>query len=418
MYLEHFGFAEHPFRLTPDSKFLFLSKVHSRAKAYMEYTIWNRDSFVVITGEIGSGKTTLIQKVLSELNKDVVLAKIHQTQLAEVEFLQALLVEFGFEPFKAHKVELISTLNKFLRQQHERGKRVVLVVDEAQNLNRRVLEEVRLLSGLETGGAALLNVILVGQPELNALLDAPGMEQLVQRIRLRFHLDALSQTEMQEYIKHRQRVAGREAESVFPADTMSLIYEYTNGIPRLVNILCDTSLTVAFVDEEKGISQDVIQTAVEELQWKPFHIRFPKPAKFDNKAGSSAFEPTAKLVVQQENDIIGEYLLNKQSMTVGRNPDNEVQIADSVISGYHARIISCEGRATLYDLNSTNGTYVNGKKVRKCSLNDGDLITITRYHIRFASLADSAAANHVRPENNTIVLENTLALSAANESAD
>ena len=163
MYLEYFGLQEQPFRLTPDSRFLYLSEVHAQAKAYMEYTIWNRDSFVIITGEIGSGKTTLIQKVLEELDDNVIVAKIHQTQLAEVQFLQALLAEFGIEAYKARKVQLLNILNNFLEEQNRKGRRIVLVVDEAQNLSPRVLEEIRLLSGLETDREASLNVILCGQ---------------------------------------------------------------------------------------------------------------------------------------------------------------------------------------------------------------------------------------------------------------
>ena len=195
MYLEHFKLTELPFRLSPDPAFLYLSKHHARAKAYMESTIWFTDGFVVITGEIGSGKTTLLETFLRELEKDVVVAQVAQTQVSPIEFLQAVLVQFGFSPFKMRKAELIATLNQFLVEQYAAGRKVLLIVDEAQNLSNRVLEEIRLLSGVETTKEKVLRIILAGQPELNEKLDSAELVQLVQRIRLRFHLTALTPEE-------------------------------------------------------------------------------------------------------------------------------------------------------------------------------------------------------------------------------
>jgi general secretion pathway protein A len=149
-YLEHFELSEQPFRLTPDPDFLYWSKQHARAKAYMESTIWLADGFVVITGEIGSGKTTLLQSCLSELDDDVICAVVSQTQLTPKQFLQAVLTEFGFKPFNKRKVELLDMLNMFLIEQYSSGKKVVLIIDEAQNLSTKVLEEVRMISGIET----------------------------------------------------------------------------------------------------------------------------------------------------------------------------------------------------------------------------------------------------------------------------
>src|SRR5882724_7999871 len=200
MYLELFKLHELPFRLSPDPQFLYLSKQHARAKAYMESTIWFTDGFVVITGEIGAGKTTLIETFLRELQSDVVVAQINQTQLSATAFLQSVLVQFGFSPFKMKKPEVLATLNQFLIEQYANGRKVMLIIDEAQNLNHKVLEEVRMLSGIETTKEKVLRIILAGQPELNEKLDSPDLEQLAQRIRLRFHLPALSSTEMRAYI--------------------------------------------------------------------------------------------------------------------------------------------------------------------------------------------------------------------------
>src|SRR6204780_5484763 len=194
MYLELFKLNELPFRLSPDPQFLYLSKQHARAKAYMESTIWFTDGFVVITGEIGAGKTTLIETFLRELEAEVVVAQINQTQLSPTAFLQTVLVQFGFSPFDMKKPEVLATLNQFLTEQRIAGRKVVLIIDEAQNLSLRVLEEVRMLSGVETTKEKVLRIILAGQPELNDKLNAPELVQLAQRVHLRFHLGTLSAT--------------------------------------------------------------------------------------------------------------------------------------------------------------------------------------------------------------------------------
>lgn len=285
MYLEFFKLKEFPFRLTPDSEFLYMSGAHSRAKAYMDYTVWNREGFVVITGEIGSGKTTLIQKLLSELDENVLVAKIFQTQLDEVEFLQSILVEFGLNPFNSKKVELLDMLNTFLVQNFQELKQLLLVVDDAHNLSMKVLEEIRMLSGLETRKEKVLHVILVGQPPLNDLLDSPEMEQLQQRVRLRYHLKPLSEEDTRDYIFHRLKVAGiAEPMSLLSPDTMPVIYKYTGGVPRLINTLCDTCLTCAFADNVHSVSLNVLNSAIEELQWLPYTKRMSR-RKVDISAG-------------------------------------------------------------------------------------------------------------------------------------
>ena len=260
-YCELFGLSEPPFRLTPDPQFLFASKQHARAKAYMESTIWLADGFVVITGEIGSGKTTLLQSFLAELEDDVVYAVVSQTQLTPTQFLQAVLTEFGFKPFNKRKVELLDMLNMFLIEQYSSGKKVVLIVDEAQNLSRKVLEEVRLLSGIETHKEKVLRIILAGQPELRETLDSPSLKQLVQRIRLRFHLGPLDRQEMREYIEHRLEVAGSEGQQLFDDDCFDTVHRYTGGVPRLINTLCDTAMTAAYVDEQPVVTEAIVCTA-------------------------------------------------------------------------------------------------------------------------------------------------------------
>jgi len=269
MYIDHFNLTDYPFRITPDTEYLYMSPAHSRAKAYMEYAIFNREGFVVITGEIGAGKTTLIKKLLSEIDESIIVAKIFQTQLNEVEFLQAILVEFGMNPFNAKKVELLNMLNQFLINSHLDNKQVLLIIDDAQNLSKRVLQEITMLSGVETQKEKILHVIIVGQPELNQKLEANDMEQLLQRISLRYHVRALTLKESEEYVNYRLKVAGL-TNKIFETDVFPEIYKYTGGIPRLINTLCDTALTCVFADNLNIVNMNELQSAIKELQWKPY----------------------------------------------------------------------------------------------------------------------------------------------------
>src|SRR5580693_6931947 len=267
MYLELFKLHELPFRLSPDPQFLYLSKQHARAKAYMESTIWFTDGFVVITGEIGAGKTTLIETFLRELQSDAIVAQINQTQLSPTAFLQSVLVQFGFSPFNMKKPEVLSTLNQFLTEQYSNGGKVLLIIDEAQNLSHRVLEEVRMLSGVETTKEKVLRIILAGQPELNDKLNSPELVQLTQRVRLRFHLTALTKIETAAYIDHRLEVAGSQGRRIFAEETYPTIYKYTGGVPRLINTLCDTSLMAAFALNQDFVDVEELDAAIKELQW-------------------------------------------------------------------------------------------------------------------------------------------------------
>jgi len=388
MYLEHFKLTELPFRLSPDPAFLYLSKHHARAKAYMESTIWFTDGFVVITGEIGSGKTTLLETFLRELEKDVVVAQVAQTQVSPIEFLQAVLVQFGFSPFKMRKAELIATLNQFLVEQYAAGRKVLLIVDEAQNLSNRVLEEIRMLSGVETTKEKVLRIILAGQPELNEKLDAPDLVQLMQRIRLRFHLTALTPEETQAYILHRLEVAGAHGRQLFDPETMAVIFRYTGGVPRLVNTLCDTALMIAFSSEVPVVTPVEVKAAIEELQWVEYAARTNRmragiaaPGPAPRPVGSD--EVLARIIVAHGGEHVEERPLRVGRLIIGRTADNDVQIDSKYISRHHCQITTTADGSVLEDLNSTNGVYVKSKRVRRHHLNDGDVVVLGKHEIMY-----------------------------------
>jgi general secretion pathway protein A len=402
MYLEPFKLKELPFRLSPDPQFLYLSKQHARAKAYMESTIWFTDGFVVITGEIGSGKTTLIESFLKEVPADVVVAQINQTQVSEVDFLQAVLVQFGFSPFKMRKAELISTLNNFLIEQYAAGRRVLLIVDEAQNLTMRVLEEIRMLSGVETTKEKVLRIILAGQPELSEKLDNPQLEQLTQRVRLRFHLQTLSEPETQGYIQHRLEVAGAGDRALFAADTFPAIYRYCGGVPRLINTLCDTAMMAAFTADRDTVTREDIESAVEELRWvdyaqRPRHhttqvIDRLAPAG-QQHAPADGRPALARLLVATDGRTVQEIPLKLGRVIVGRTPDNDVHIDSRFVSRHHCQVITTAHSCVVEDLNSTNGIFVKSNRVRRHHLNDGDVVLLGKHELIYVDERTARARN-------------------------
>jgi general secretion pathway protein A len=413
MYLELFKLKELPFRLSPDPQFLYLSKQHARAKAYMESTIWLTDGFVVVTGEIGSGKTTVIESFLKEVPADVVVAQINQTQVTTSDFLQAVLVQFGFSPFKMRKAELISTLNNFLIEQHAAGRRVLLIVDEAQNLAPKVLEEIRLLSGVETTKEKVLRIILAGQPELDETLNSPRLEQLTQRVRLRFHLATLTESETRAYIEHRLEVAGAGNREIFAPDTYHEIYRYTAGVPRLINTLCDTAMMAAYTDNRDHVRRADVLSAVAELRWQarkaghadagdtppPAHatqaVAEPHTPAREAAPGDAAHAATpaaasrhsgpqvGKLLVATDGCTVQEVPLRIGRLIVGRTPDNDVHIDSRFVSRHHCQIITTEHSCVVEDLNSTNGIYVKSARVRRHYLNDGDVVLVGKHELMY-----------------------------------
>ena len=392
MYCELFQLTEPPFRLTPDPQFLFASKQHARAKAYMESTIWLADGFVVITGDIGSGKTTLIEAFVAELPEDVLLAHISQTQLTPVEFLQALLVEFGFKPFRKRKVELLSMIKDFMVEQYAAGKKILLIIDEAQNLSRKVLEEVRLLSGLELQKEKLLRIIIAGQPELSQKLDSQRLQQLTQRVRLRFHLGALSKRETHEYITHRLEVAGAKGRKIFEPSACDTVFRYAGGVPRLVNVLCDTALLCAFAEERTVVDEALVKAAVDELQWVEYSERMRAHARGTDATGrfAHADRPMARLEVMHRDQLIGEYRVRPGKMIIGRTADNDVQIQSRFISRHHAQVVSDHAHSILEDLNSTNGVFIRSQRVKHQTLLDGDIIQIGEHKLLYRDMRQVA----------------------------
>lgn len=266
MYCQFYGLKERPFNVTSDPAFFFSSRKHQEALSHLLYGVTQRKGIIVITGEIGTGKTTLCRFFLEHLDKNTKLAFILNPYLSEIQLLKAIMNDFGIKvQDNWTRLAFVSAFNNFLLGQAKDRNNVVLIIDEAQNLKPRQLEQIRLLSNLETEKEKLLQIILVGQPELNKKLDLYELRQIQQRIMVRYHITPLDTGEISEYINHRLTIAGAAGKIRFDLDALNAVSEFSCGIPRLINIICDRALLAGFVKETHLINVDIIRSCVGEL---------------------------------------------------------------------------------------------------------------------------------------------------------
>ena len=266
MYVEYYRLEEPPFNVTPDPKFLYLTEQHQTAMNHLLYGIRQRKGFVVLTGEVGTGKTTLCRKLLDALGESCHTALILNPMLTATQLLRAIVTEFGIEKPGRDRLGHLSALNSFLLSVNAAGRDAVLIVDEAQDMSTELLEMTRLLSNLETDSRKLLQIVLAGQPELRQKLTHPGLRQLNQRITVRYHLRAMTQAETGQYIRHRLAVAGNAGALQFDEAAVNEIYRHTGGTPRLVNALGDKALLAGYVAGTTHIDQTIVDMAVRDMQ--------------------------------------------------------------------------------------------------------------------------------------------------------
>ena len=265
MYTQFFGLTEKPFSITPDPRYLYMSQRHADALAHLLYGISESGGFIQLTGEVGTGKTTLVRSLFEQLPDEADVALILNPELTTEEFLTAITEELGIEPPKALSVKaLIDGLNAYLLDAHGRGRRTVLIVDEAQNLGTDILEQVRLLTNLETPKQKLLQIILIGQPELREVLSRADMRQVAQRVTGRYHLEPLNQADTAKYVKHRMRVAGASG-SVFRRGAIREIFRRSKGVPRLINVVADRALLAGYAQETRRIDRRLVRRAAAEV---------------------------------------------------------------------------------------------------------------------------------------------------------
>jgi|WetSurMetagenome_2_1015567.scaffolds.fasta_scaffold216214_2 general secretion pathway protein A len=266
VYLEYYGLTEAPFSITPNPRFLFFSGKHREAFNHLLYGIRERKGFVQLTGEVGAGKTTLCRALLDQLGNNFSTALILNPVLDPDGLIRNIAAEFGLNVKGMDRCEIITEINAFLLAQMEQGRDTVLIIDEAQNLTNDLLEQVRLLSNLETDDRKLLQIVLMGQPELRDRLNDPALRQLRQRITVRYHLNSLRQAELGPYVNHRLTVSGANGAPYFTTPALWRIHGYSKGIPRLVNAVCDKCLLAGFVQQRDRINFHMVGRAIRELE--------------------------------------------------------------------------------------------------------------------------------------------------------
>ena len=268
MYESFYALKQKPFAIAANPSFLYLSQRHREALSYLTYGIKERIGFIEITGEVGTGKTTICRALLNQLDEKTKTAFIFNSNLTELQLMQTIVEDLGIKVEKKNRSALFHGLNQFLIQQLAQNNNVVLILDEAQNLSLQLLEQIRMLSNLEAEIEKLLQIVLVGQPELREKLKSPGLRQLRQRIAVRYHIKALNQEEVPLYIAHRLQTAGATngASPIFNEKAVKEIYKYSGGIPRLINILCDKALLLGYVLEKRSIDSDIIKRSISEIE--------------------------------------------------------------------------------------------------------------------------------------------------------
>jgi general secretion pathway protein A len=266
MYLEFYNLREYPFNITPDPRFLYFAEHHKEAYDHLMYGIKRRKGFIELTGEVGSGKTTLCRAVLANLDRDVETALILNPSLTETQLLRAMLNDFGMDVRGHDRLSYIEKLNEFLLEKNREGTNVALLIDEAQDLSLEVMEQIRLLSNLETDQRKLIQIVLCGQPELKERLARPELRQLRQRITIRYHIPPLTIEETILYIRHRLWVAGSDGSIVFDSGAVKEVYRYSKGTPRLINAVCDNVLLAGYVAGTKHIDARCVKKAIEQLE--------------------------------------------------------------------------------------------------------------------------------------------------------
>jgi general secretion pathway protein A len=266
MYERFYNLRERPFALSPDPEYLYLSRVHREALDSLRYGVESRAGFIVVTGEIGAGKTTLLQALLQRLDDRAVVARIVNTTLEPRELLETILLDFGLDTAGKSKPALLRDLGQYLVQQRGQGRRPLLVVDEAQNLSAAALEEVRLLSNLETEKSKLLQILLVGQPNLRDAIASPELEQFRQRVAVTYHLTPLDAPDTAAYINYRLEHAAIGEPPKFPADAAELVHRVSRGVPRVINVICDAALVFGYAEERRTLDAWLVQEVVRELE--------------------------------------------------------------------------------------------------------------------------------------------------------
>ncbi len=300
MYESYFGLTSKPFELVPNPRFLFPSSPHKKALSYLQYGIQERAGFILLTGEVGAGKTTIIRDIVNNLDADVALSLVFNTCVSGEQLIALVNEDFGLEVTGKGKVELLRDLNDYLVARATENIRPILIIDEAQNLSSEALEEIRLLSNLEAESFKLIQIILVGQPELKRVVANPDLRQLRQRISIHCHLEPLNRQETEEYVRYRLATAGNREALVWQEGTFDALFNYSGGIPRLINVFCDFVLLAAFVEETTELTLDMVEEVIGDLAWQRYRSVEDTPQPAIEASSPAAIDDLARRLERLE----------------------------------------------------------------------------------------------------------------------
>ena len=370
MYCTHYGFSAKPFDVTPDPRFLYLTEGHRETLASIIYGIREHRGFITVIGEVGTGKTTLLKAALDRLDEKTRVAFIFNTNVTSDQMLLLALYDWGLVKPKEilSKVNAIQRLNNFAIEQKADGGNVVLIVDEAQNLDNRVMENLRLLSNLETRRHKLIQIVLSGQPELDTKLNQNKLRQLAQRISLRRYVFPFDKKDTFAYLHHRLQVVSDNNSSPFTDKVPKLIWDYSGGVPRKINILCDNALLIGYRRKKNKIDSAIVIEVARDLKWHRF-----------SNTKSSFRKTEIKILLRYKNELLKTFNIDKDEITIGRHKSNDIQIRNTAVSRQHARIIRNQGSYLIEDLESTNGIFLNKVRIISRYLRDGDIINVGKH---------------------------------------
>jgi len=409
MYEDYFHLKCRPFDLAPDPRFLYLTEQHARAVANVRFALMNHDSFVVITGEIGTGKTTVLNAALEQLGSNYVVARLSHTTLNDIELLQSLLSEFGMPDYDTKKVKLLDQLRACFLEHYNAGRHVVVIVDEAQHLSSAAIEELRLLSGIDQHDRRIVSIALTGQPSLDDVIDEESLAPLRQRTRLRQRLRPMHEADSIAYIRHRIQIAGGDADAMFTPEALHEIHRLTLGTPRLINTLCDSALMVCRVDAQPRVDMETITSVVKDLGWRWSEPSEHRSGESDEAVSVVVPSPLADALAavgeEQARDrlwlraysygrLVAKVPVESFPFTIGRQPGNNLVLAELEISRRHALINRVGDRYIVEDLHSINGILVNGRRCDTAVLNSGDIVRVGLVDLVFGA-GDERAERHI-----------------------
>jgi type II secretory pathway predicted ATPase ExeA len=383
VYYEYFNLKEHPFRLTSEPKYFYMTPSHVDAKNTLDFALNQGHALMLLTGGVGTGKSMMMEHVLDIIEFPVVIVRLNHTQLTTTEFLQLLALELGEESDVNNDRALLRAIEAKTAGLHAEGKRVVLAIDEAQNLKPELLRYLYELTQNKIDNNRVVSLLLVGQPELKELLLSDELRDIYHAIKARCHLDIFDLKQIKKYIYYRLTVAGNAKGIKFDDSVFSIIELYTGGRPRLINVLCDHILTYAFLEQYSQITPDIVDAAIDELQWLPYEVQYcdevPKPEGLHQEERRNSY----KLVITRNKKVKSEFFITSKRIMIGRHSTNELRLNDSLASRYHAQIVQ-QGRTTyLRDMNSTNGTFYRNKRIDIIPLEEGTTFRIGKSYLTY-----------------------------------